>query len=150
MTTGTAALAERWGWATHWTELLGQNEVWLNADRQILRLDDMEPDYCGRVRSFCLRQAAAAHANLLYQMTLGSEPSGEMAQDAFNSEFDRLTEEGANPQAWMAQQELMIALKYRSEGLPARPTTCHCGYPFEGDDGLVWDHGACSPGVIVD
>lgn len=134
----------------HWTDLLGQSEVWLNAEGQTLRLDDMEPDYCARVRAFCLRQAEAAHANLLYQMTLGPGPSSESAQDAFDSEFGALADEGENPQAWMAQQELLIALKHRSEGLPARPTTCHCGYPFQGDDGLVWDHAACYPSVIVD
>lgn len=135
---------------SHWTDLLEQSEVWLNAEGQTLRLDDMEPNYCARVRSFCLRQAEAAHALLMYQMTLGPDPSGEVAQDAYNATFDALEQEGENPQEWMARQELLIALKHRSEGLPARPSVCHCGYAFKGSDGIAWDHGACYPGVIVD
>lgn len=134
----------------NWTDLLGQNEIWCNADGQILRLDEMEPDYCARVRAFCLRQAEAAHATLMYEMTLGPGPSGEVAQDAFEAEFDTLEQAGERPQEWLAQQDLLIALKRRSEGLPARPTTCHCGYPFEGSDGIAWDHATCYPGVVVD
>jgi hypothetical protein len=139
-----------WGWVTHWTELLDQDEVWRDAQGAVLRLDDMEPDYCARVRAFCLRNAELALNTCLYEMTCGLGPSGEVATDCFNREWDMLEAAGEDPKAWLEESHLLIALKHRSEGLPARPTVCHCGYPFIGDDGEPWDHSACHPGVIVD
>ncbi|GAA0500693.1 hypothetical protein [Streptomyces olivaceiscleroticus] len=142
-------LDQEWGWITHWTDLLDQDQVWRNAEGQFLRLDDMEPDYCARVRAFILRQAESVLDRLLYEMTFGPMPSGDVAVDCFNREYDVLEQQHDNPQAWLEQHELLIALKHRSEGLPAQPTTCHCGYPFE-DDEELWDHSACHPGITVD
>jgi hypothetical protein len=140
---------DEWGWVTHWTDLLDQDEVWRDAQGQILRLDDMEPHYCARVRAFCLRNAEHAHTLLMYEMTLGPGPSGDVAVDCFNREWDMMDDAGQNPRAWLEESDLLIALKHRSEGLPARPTVCHCGYPFQDESG-PWDHSACHPGVIVD
>ncbi|MFF0009557.1 hypothetical protein ACFYQT_39885 [Streptomyces tibetensis] len=142
--------SSEWGWVTHWTDLLYQDEVWRDAQGTILRLDDMEPDYCGRVRSFCLRNAEHALNGILYEMAHGPMPSGDVAVDGFNREWDMLDAAGGDPKAWLEQADLLIALKYRSEGLPARPAVCHCGYPFIGDDGEPWDHGGCYPGIVVD
>ncbi|MEU9849280.1 hypothetical protein [Streptomyces sp. NPDC047985] len=73
----------------------------------------------------------------------------EQATIDFDRAFDDFLDAGEDPEAWLEQTPLLIALKYRSEGLPARTAVCHCGYPFK-DDGGPWDHSACCPGVIVD
>lgn len=135
-----------WGWVTHWSDLLDQDQVWRDGNGTFLRLDDMEPGYCGRVHAFCLRQAEQVHTRFLYEMTHGPMPSGDVAVDCFDREYDMLEAAGDDPQGWLTQSDLLVALKYRSEGLPARPTTCHCGYPIAWD----WDHSACHPGIIVD
>ena len=138
-----------WGWVTHWTDLLDQDEVWRDANGTILRLDDMEPGYCGRGRPFCLRNAVHDLNASLYDMAHAQIPSAAVAVDGFNREWDMLEAAGDNPKAWLEESDLLQALKYRSEGLPARPTVCHCGYPFHDDDG-PWDHSACYPGIVVD
>jgi hypothetical protein len=135
-----------WSWVTHWTDLLDQDQVWRDGRGDILRLDDMDPGYCARVRSFCLRRAEAVLTYTLYAMTFGPMPSGDVAVDCFNREFDMITAEGEDPKGWLTRFPLLTALKYRSEGLPARPTTCHCGYPIAPD----WDHSRCYPGIVVE
>jgi len=142
--------SDDWGWVTHWTDLLDQDEVWRDAQGTILRLDDMESGYCGRVRAFCLRNAERAYDIMLYDMAHGPMPSGDVAVDCFNREWDMLDAAGDDPKAWLEEAPLLIALKHRSEGLPARPAVCHCGYPCTGDDGEPWDHSACRPGIVVD
>lgn len=142
-------LAAEWGWIDHWTDLLDQDQVWRDANGTFHRLDDMQPDYCARVRSFILRQAEHVHTQLLWEMTTGPQPSAEVASDCFAREYDMIEAEGDNPEAWLEKHDLLIALKHRSEGLPARPTVCHCGYPLA-DDEADWDHSACHPGIIVD
>lgn len=138
-----------WGWVRHWTDLLQHDEVWCDAQGSILRLDDMDPGYCGRVRAFCLRQAADVYDLIGMQVCSGPEPGGEQAGIDFGRAFDAFLDAGEDPTAWLEQAPLLIALKYRAEGLPARPTVCHCGYPFADGDG-PWDHGACHPGIVVD
>lgn len=133
-------------WVTHWSDLLDQDQFWRDGKGQLLRIQDMEQDYCGRVYAFMLRRAEAVIEYTLYSMTLGPGPSGEVATDGFNREFDMLDHAGDDPQAWMAQTDLAVALKRRAEGLPPNQGICFCGYPFaEG-----WDHGACHPDIIVD
>ncbi|MFF7527266.1 hypothetical protein [Streptomyces pseudovenezuelae] len=139
-----------WGWVKHWSDLLNHDEVWCNAQGEILRLDDMDPGYCGRVRAFCLRQAEDVYDLIGMQACSGPEPSGYQASIDFDRAFDDFLDAGDDPRAWLEASPLLIALKRRSEGLPARATVCHCGYPFQDDDGQPWDHSACYPGVIVD
>lgn len=141
--------ASEWDWVTHWTDLLDQDEVWRDATGTILRLDDMQPDYCARVRSFCLRNADRAIEILMHEMTLGPMPSGDVANDCFNREWDILDQAGDDPKGSLEQTDLLQALKHRSEGLPARPAVCHCGYPFA-DSADQWDHRHCYPGIVVD
>ncbi|WP_448333512.1 hypothetical protein [Streptomyces sp. DSM 41534] len=140
---------DRWDWVKHWTDLLNHDEVWCNAQGQILHLDDMDPGYCGRVRAFVLRQAEDVYDLIGMQACAGPNDMSESATIAFDRAFDDFLDAGDNPRAWLEQAPLLIALKRRSEGLPARPTTCHCGYPFA-DDEASWDHSACHPGIIVD
>ncbi|MEU1134437.1 hypothetical protein ABZ383_32030, partial [Streptomyces sp. NPDC005900] len=123
------ALQDEWGWVTHWTDLLDQDEVWRDTHGAILRLDDMDPDYCARVRDFCLRNAERALTVLLWEMTQGPTPSGEVAADCFNREYDMLEAAAEDPQAWLLEANLLRALSYRARGLPARPAsaTCPCG-----------------------
>ncbi|MFM9373299.1 hypothetical protein [Streptomyces sp. Da 82-17] len=33
-----------WSWVRHWSDLLQHDEVWCNAQGEILRLDDMDAD----------------------------------------------------------------------------------------------------------
>ncbi|MEZ7005642.1 hypothetical protein [Streptomyces sp. AD55] len=136
-----------WGWVTHWTDLLDQDEVWRDANGTILRLDDIEPDYCGRVRAFALRQAEDVYHLIGMQACAGTSDMSEQASIDFDRAFDVFLDAGEDPKAWLEQAPLLIALKYRSEGLPARPTVCHCGYPFHDDGGESWDHSACYPGT---
>ncbi|NUS25002.1 MAG: hypothetical protein HOV92_12370 [Streptomyces sp.] len=139
-----------WSWVKHWSDLLNHDEVWCNAQGQILRLDDMDPGYCARVHAFCLRQAEAVYDIVGMQACAASEPSGYQAGIDFDRAFDDFLDAGEDPRAWLETSPLLIALKHRSAGLPARPTVCHCGYPFTGDDGEPWDHSACHPGIVVD
>lgn len=138
-----------WGWVKHWSDLLQHDEVWCDGQGRILRLDDMEPGYCGRVRAFCLRQAVDVYELIGLQACAGPAPDSEQAGIDFDRAFDDFLDEGDDPVAWLEQSPLLVALKFRSEGLPARPTVCHCGYPFA-DDGGLWDHSACRPGITVD
>ena len=149
MTASDAQLAAKWAWATHWTDLLGHDEVWRDAHGTLHRLDDMDPGYCDRVRAFVLRQAEDVYDLIGMQACAGPEPSSYQASIDFDRAFDDFLDEGDDPKAWLDQQPLLVALKCRSEGLPARPTVCHCGYPFA-DDEAEWDHSACHPGIIVD
>lgn len=135
-----------WSWVKHWSELLQYDEVWCDAQGRILRLDDMDPGYCARVRAFCLRQADDVYELIGMQVCAG--PSGEQASIGFDRAFDEFLSVDS-PTAWLEEAPLLIALKFRSEGVPARPTVCHCGYPFT-DDVEEWNHSACSPGIVVD
>lgn len=139
-----------WSWVRHWTDLLTHDEVWCNAQGEILRLDDMDPGYCGRVRAFCLRQAQEVYVHIGMQAASAPTDMSESATIAFDHAFDDFLDAGDDPRAWLEQSPLLVALKHRSEGLPARPAVCHCGYPFFGDDGQPWDHSACRPGIVVD
>lgn len=138
-----------WSWVKHWSDLLQHDEAWCDAQGRILRLDDMEPGYCGRVRAFCLRQAVDVYELIGMQACAGPAPDGEQAGIDFDRAFDAFLDEGDDPVAWLERSPLLVALRFRSEGLPARPTVCHCGYPFADDDG-PWDHSACRPGITVD
>lgn len=139
--------ARDWSWVKHWSDLLQHDEVWCNAQGEILRLDDMGPGYCGRVYAFCMRQAADIYELIGMQVCAGPEPSGYQASIDFDRAFDDFLY--VEPTAWLEQAPLLQALKFRSQGLPARPALCHCGYPFQ-DDGGPWDHSACYPGIVVD
>lgn len=138
-----------WSWVEHWTDLLQHDEVWRDAQGRILRLDDMDPGYCGRVYAFCMRQARDVYDLIGMQACAAPEPSGYQAGIDFDRAFDEFLDAGDDPKAWLEQDPLLVALKHRSEGLSARPTVCHCGYPFQ-DSGGAWDHGACYPGIVVD
>ena len=138
-----------WGWVRHWTDLLNHDEVWCDAQGDILRLDDMDPGYCSRVRAFVLRQAEDVYDLIGMQACAAPEPNGYQAGIDLDRAFDDFLDAGDDPRAWLEQAPLLIALKHRAEGLPARPTVCHCGYPLQDDD-AVWDHSVCYPGIVVD
>jgi hypothetical protein len=140
---------DEWGWVTHWTDLLDQDQVWRDAQGEILRLDDMDTGYCGRVRAFCLRQAEDVHELIGMQACAGRGPDSYQAEIDFDRAFNDFLDAGDDPKAWLEASPLLTALKFRSEGLPARPTVCHCGYPFQ-DDTDLWDHSVCYPGIVVD
>ncbi|MFH8483632.1 hypothetical protein [Streptomyces sp. NPDC018055] len=137
-----------WSWTTHWTDLLNHDKVWRNAQDEIL-LDDMEPGYCSRVRAFILRQAEDVYDLIGRQAAAAPTDMSESATIAFEQAFDEFLDAGDDPRAWLEQSPLLIALKNRAEGLPARPSTCHCGYPLR-DDEEPWDHSSCYPGIVVD
>ncbi|MFE4915776.1 hypothetical protein ACFRCX_30190 [Streptomyces sp. NPDC056652] len=135
-----------WSWVTHWTDLLNQDQVWRDAQGTILSLDGMDPGYCSRVRAFVLRQADDVHYLIGMQACSGGDHLSEQASIDFDRAFADFLDAGDDPTAWLEQTPLLVALKYRSEGLPARPTSCHCGYPIAWD----WEHSVCHPGIIVD
>jgi hypothetical protein len=77
------------------------------------------------------------------------EPRHASARFDIDRAFNDFLDAGDDPKAWLEASPLLTALKFRSEGLPARPTVCHCGYPFQDGTGL-WDHSVCYPGIVVD
>lgn len=111
---------DRWAWARHWTDLLGQDEVWRDAQGSILRLDDMEPGYCGRVRAFILRQADAVYDLIGMQACAGPDDMSEQASIDFDRAFGDFLDQGDNPRAWLERQPLLLALSHRAAGRPAR------------------------------
>ncbi|MER6605871.1 hypothetical protein ABT282_08120 [Streptomyces sp. NPDC000927] len=102
-------------------ELLDQDEIWVNANGERLRLDDMEPRYCGNVRALLMRNAGSYLDHLMWSMTRGPGPSGDMACDAFDRAFDELLEASNDPETWMREQPLLVALARRIRGEAARP-----------------------------
>ncbi|MFM9373298.1 hypothetical protein [Streptomyces sp. Da 82-17] len=99
--------------------------------------------------AFVMRQAEDVYDLIGRQAAAAPTDMSESATIAFDRAFDDFLDAGDDPKAWLAQAPLLVALKHRSEGLPARPATCHCGYPFE-DDEEQWDHSSCYPGIVVD
>ncbi|MFD8839758.1 hypothetical protein [Streptomyces griseofuscus] len=125
-----------WSWVRHWTELLQHDEVWCDAQGRILRLDDMDPGYCGRVRSFVLRQAEDVYNLIGMQACAGPDDLSDTAQVAFDRAFDDFLSV-ESPKEWLEQSPLVVALKRRSEGLPARgsaPQACSSASSPSADD----------------
>jgi hypothetical protein len=107
--------------AEYWSNLLHQDESWIDREQVTHSLDDMEPRHCANVHAFLLRQAETYLLNSMWSMSMGTGPSGDVACDAFDSEFSRLEAASEKPQEWMSQQPLLVALARRAEGKPARP-----------------------------
>lgn len=110
----------KWSWVRHWTDLLDQDEVWRDATGTVLRLDDMDPGYCGRVRAFILRQADEVYDLIGMQLVAAPTDMSESATVAFDRAFDQFLD--ISPRAWLEGQPLLIALAQRKEGRPARST----------------------------
>lgn len=121
---------------THWTDLLEQDQIWQDAHGAQLRLDDMEPGYCGR----------AAVEHITNELWSFGEPRGFQAQIDYDRGLGEFFEQASDAPAWIASQPLTIALQRRAQGLPARQTLCPCGYEIQPG----WDHSACHPDIIVD
>ncbi|MGW5126041.1 hypothetical protein ACWEQ7_18695 [Streptomyces sp. NPDC004069] len=128
----TGAGPRSWTLEEHYVTLLNQDEVWQDAQDRRHRLDDMEPRYCGNVLRFLLRQADDLFGALVDGLAVSPEALGRW--------------EGEDAEAWLARQPLAVALRRRSEGKPARPGLCYCGYPIQPG----WSHDHCYPGIIVD
>ncbi|WP_445525312.1 hypothetical protein [Streptomyces cyslabdanicus] len=128
----TGEAPRSWTLEEHYVTLLNQDEVWQDAQDRRHRLDDMEPRYCGNVLRFLLRQADDLFGALVDGLAVSPEALGRW--------------EGEDTEAWLARQPLAVALRRRSEGKPARPGLCYCGYPIQPG----WNHDHCYPGIIVD
>lgn len=131
---------------THWTDLLEQDEIWQDAHGAQLRLDDMEPGYCGRVAAFILKQADAAVEHITNELWSFGEPNGFQAQIDYDRGLGQFFDQTSDATAWIAEQPLTVALQRRAQGLPARQTLCACGYEIRPG----WDHTECHPDIIVD
>ncbi|MFF5012940.1 tetratricopeptide repeat protein [Streptomyces sp. NPDC001165] len=121
-----------WTLEEHYVTLLNQDEVWQDAQDRRHRLDDMDPGYCGNVLRFLLRRADVVFETLADGLVVSAESLGRW--------------DGEDAEAWLARQPLAVALRRRSEGKPARPESCHCGYAIQPG----WNHDHCYPGIIVD
>lgn len=121
-----------WTAEEHWVTLLGQDEVWQDAQDHRYLLDTMTPRYCRNVERFILSQADAVYDLLVRTLRVAPDT------------LDRGPEESAAQ--WLRRQPLLVALRRRADGKPARPALCHCGYPIAPD----WQHDHCYPGIIVD
>ncbi|WEV27782.1 hypothetical protein OYE22_23315 [Streptomyces sp. 71268] len=121
-----------WTAEEHWVTLLGQDEVWQDAQDHRYLLDSMSPRYCRNVERFILSQADAVYELLVRTLRIAPDT------------LDRGPEESAAQ--WLRRQPLLVALRRRADGKPARPALCHCGYPIAPD----WQHDHCYPGIIVD
>ncbi|MFI9583842.1 hypothetical protein ACIHCQ_18785 [Streptomyces sp. NPDC052236] len=121
-----------WTFEEHYVTLLNQDEVWQDGQDRRHRLDDMDPRYCGNVLRFLLRQADDLFKGLVDGLAVSPESLGRW--------------DGEDAEAWLARQPLTVALRRRSEGKPARPEICCCGYAIQPG----WNHDHCYPGIIVD
>lgn len=128
----------------HWSDLLFQSTWWQDAERNILRLDELDEMRCSRIYGFVARHEEETGTLLAWQATRGPVPSGDVAFDAYDRGqgqlLDMVSEHG-----WIHRTDLMAALQRRMRGWPAVEGTCFCGYPVaEG-----WDHTACHAGMEI-
>lgn len=121
-----------WTFSDHYVTLLNQDEVWQDGQDRRFRLADMDAGYCGNVLRFLLLQADGVFATLVDGLGVSPESLGRR--------------DGEDAAAWLLREQLVVALHRRSEGKPARPELCHCGYAIRPD----WNHDHCYPGIIVD
>lgn len=105
---------------SHWVEILDHDVVWINKEREILKLDDMSSLYCRRVCDFIVRQADDA-VDILDGILMSSRwPSGMQASIDYEKGMNQFFEETQNPEEWIKEQPLLIALRRRSEGKTSR------------------------------
>ncbi|MFK4067075.1 tetratricopeptide repeat protein [Streptomyces sp. NPDC029674] len=129
---GPVAPTARWTSEEHWVNLLNQDEIWQDVQDRRHRLDEMSPSYCGNVLRFIRRQA---------------DPLIELLADGLGVPPHALgVTDHDDAASWLDRQPLIVALTRRARGEPARPESCHCGYPVAPD----WHHDHCYPGIIVD
>ena len=93
----------------NWEEIVEQSEVWIDRGGDYHRIEEMSPIY----RANALRWLTHAIGPQLLQEMIerhmsGSRPQGEMAQDAFDNEFDELL--GMTSEAFILQTPLGEAL----------------------------------------
>ncbi|MFE6777461.1 hypothetical protein [Streptomyces sp. NPDC057702] len=124
--------ARDWTAEEHWVTLLGQDEIWQDAQDHRYLLDSMTPRYCRNVERFILGQAGAVYRMLVRTLRVAPDTLGRGPQES--------------AEQWLRRQPLLVALRRRADGQPARPPVCHCGYPTD----PPWRHDHCYPGIIVD
>ena len=69
-----------------------QTKFWTTKTGNKIRICDMSDSHLDNTIKMLERGAKARHGSLLNFYTFGPMPQGEMAQDCFDQEFDRLLE----------------------------------------------------------
>ncbi len=110
-----------------WWQILHQDVFWVDTNGNRLLLNEMQESRCINVRNWIFRNLSRIAERDSWQMAMGPGPSGDVANDAFNSELERLEHIIENAPAWAAGTPLVKALERRSQGLRAQEgenTTC--------------------------
>ena len=100
---------------------LSQEKIWVNQSLEALKIKEMEPDYLLATMTWLLKRADEVKFQMEMYYTAGSGPSGEMAQDAFDSEFREFL--GLDAKAWMKKTPLFqkMVKRYRKTASFGQP-----------------------------
>jgi hypothetical protein len=88
--------------------LLAQDEIWHPKNANPIRLQAMAPSHRRNLLAWLRRRAPRLKESTAWSYLTGPGPSGDMACDAFDRELDEL--DAQDPQAWLAEQPLVIRL----------------------------------------
>lgn len=92
--------------------LIWQNTWWYPHRRPAVRITEMDKPWRYNTANFLERRAAGIMREQEMRMTLGPQPGGDMACDAFECELDEMREQ---PVEYLRSTPLMVALR---KGLP--------------------------------
>jgi hypothetical protein len=74
-----------------WEKIVEQDKVWIDVTGREHRIEGMDDRYRGNALNWLIRNQGRALLELMIgRYSSGPRPNGEMAQDAFDSEFDQL------------------------------------------------------------
>lgn len=100
--------------------LIYQDEVWVDGQKRIHKVEAMEIRHAQNVYRYLLEgdRPLMLLDSVLNSILGGPAPNGEMAQDALDSETERLMQMRDKPREWLKQQPLLVALQARGWGQP--------------------------------
>jgi len=96
---------------------LKQDKLWVNRELETIKIKEMDPDYLLATMTWLLKRADEVKFAMEMFYTAGTGPSGDMAQDAFDSEFKSFLELDAK--AWIRSTQLFQRMmkRYRKTAL---------------------------------
>lgn len=105
--------------ASHWLDLLDQDQIWTDAQGRTHRLADMDLAHCRNVRDFLVRHATWIFGRF-YIATADQARSAE-SQDEANALLTALEEQEGDPVGWLLSKPLLRALDERIGPIDLRP-----------------------------
>lgn len=100
--------------------LIYQDDIWVDGQKQVHRIESMDVRHAQNVLGYLLGgDRPLILLDSILNSLLGSPvPNGEMAQDALDSEMERLMQMRDAPREWLKEQPLLVALQQRAWGQP--------------------------------